>query len=167
MWLALSLLLTAHPATGDKGCGACHREQQVQLDASAHGHVFTSPLFQLSWKSNGTRGWCLTCHARAGMTCESCHDPKTFGPVGEATCARCHQFKAPEARFAAVAMQNTLEEWKRAGTSTTCAGCHFDHTHRSAGERLRDRHREGRRPRRSHRRPLPPPRVERLRKRNL
>jgi hypothetical protein len=116
-----------------RSCESCHTAQAETYAASAHAHVFSNPLFQISWKHVAERAWCLTCHDPKGMTCGTCHDDLTRR-VSNDTCARCHQFHAPEERYAKLPMQDTVGEWRRSGSDKSCIDCHFaGGDHRSRG----------------------------------
>jgi hypothetical protein len=129
----LLLVLTAHPGPSERPCGSCHREAATSFAGSAHAHAFTNPLFQASWQNVRRRTWCLSCHAQEGMACEACHE-RLDAKVTDAACERCHQFHAPEDRYREVPMQDTFGEWRRAGGTKSCVGCHFPQgDHRSPG----------------------------------
>jgi hypothetical protein len=70
----------------------------------------------------------LNCHdplgGQRGMTCESCHNDLTQR-VTDDVCGHCHQFYAPEDRYANIPMQDTVREWRRSGTTKSCVECHF------------------------------------------
>lgn len=138
MWPVLISVLAAHPAMPPgKTCESCHPAQARENAASAHGRAWSNPLFQLSFVANGQRRWCVGCHDPQGgeraIGCTVCHDA-TFTKVTDAACVSCHQFKAPEQHFVALAMQDTVEEWRRSASKEGCVDCHFaDGNHRSAG----------------------------------
>jgi hypothetical protein len=137
MTAVLLVLLSAHPAVAGRTCESCHPVHAGTFARSAHAHSFSNPLFQASWLHARRRPWCLTCHdpqgTRLGVGCQSCHEPLEVKTSPD-TCARCHQFSAPEAQFAGVAMQDTVGEWRRSNTQETCASCHFkDADHLCAG----------------------------------
>lgn len=130
-------LVVAHPPMGQRSCEACHPTQAESYAPSAHARAFSNPLFQLSWKHGQERAWCPTCHdplgGQRGMTCDTCHYDLTQ-KVTDDVCGHCHQFHAPEERHANVAMQDTVGEWRRSGSTKTCVECHFPKAaHRTRG----------------------------------
>jgi len=122
-------------------CATCHAEQAHAHARSRHGQAFANPSFRAAW-SRHPDPWCLTCHARGGVTCEACHGEPSMvrvarrppGPVeaeaphgfevvpdlGTTACAGCHQVMPPEAT---VALQTTMSEHTL--STGHCAGCHL------------------------------------------
>ncbi|MBL8920189.1 MAG: hypothetical protein JNJ54_15085 [Myxococcaceae bacterium] len=132
----LALVLAAGP------CAGCHLEVHERFAKTRHARAHDEPLFLASWQRVSRRPWCASCHdplgGGRGLTCELCHDDvarqlegheqRRSEAVSPDLCAHCHQFAAPEPELAAVPMQNTVAEWRRAraaGERRSCADCHF------------------------------------------
>lgn len=137
MTWVLALALHAGP------CAGCHLDVHEAFAKTRHARAHDEPLFQRSWQRVGRRPWCTSCHdplgGGRGLTCELCHaevaekleghERRPMQPTSADVCAHCHQFAAPEPHFETVAMQDTVNEWRRAragGETRSCVDCHFD-----------------------------------------
>ncbi|MCZ7666220.1 MAG: multiheme c-type cytochrome [Chloroflexi bacterium] len=119
-------------------CSECHQEIVVRSAASPHGLAYADPVFQESWREQGSPPECLACHTTGydavshtweeeGVGCATCHEmgensahhPEQVAPVDRSpeACGTCHV--------------DTHEDWaisQHAAEDLSCVRCHNPHT---------------------------------------
>jgi hypothetical protein len=159
----------------DARCVTCHAGLARGHATSRHRAAFRDPSFQAGYRME-PESFCRGCHApearpnaepdawaaAVGVTCVTCHQPKTGGPVlasarpgvsaassphpiariadfGTQACARCHEFSFPSAEplGARGLMQKTVSEHAASAfRAQSCASCHMPRDGTTASHEL-------------------------------
>jgi predicted CXXCH cytochrome family protein len=116
-------------------CSSCHSSFVNTWMQSAHGQAGSNPIFQESWKAQGSPSQCLPCHTTG-------YDPKTNTYESDAiTCDACHNMAQTNhpyepmaadrsSRLCGECHQETQFEWQISAhreSGLDCVGCHDPH----------------------------------------
>ncbi|MBP7691123.1 MAG: hypothetical protein KA764_04370 [Anaerolineales bacterium] len=113
---------TPAPVGQPLNCRECHDSFYTAVDGGQHGLAATL-AFQTAWEQQGSPEACLSCHAPAGLQCDTCHLALADHPNSPASvdrsperCGTCHQ-----------ATELAWQVSQHGEQDMTCVDCHDAH----------------------------------------